>query len=78
MSEETTMKNVKMIGNIGDILLVLGSLVYVYALLNMQTTLLTAVISIIYGIAVVCKLVYRVATRDERKAAKEAAKGKAV
>ena len=71
------MKNAKMIGNIGDLLLVLGSLVYVYALLNMQTTLLTVVISVIYAAAVVFKLIHRHATREERRAAKEAAKGKA-
>jgi len=68
------MKNAKLIGLIGDILLVLGSVVYVYALLNIQTAVLTAVISVIYGAAVVCKLVHRVATREERRAAKEAAK----
>ena len=71
------MKNVKMINNIGDILLILGSALYVYALLTMQTPVLTAIISVVYAIAVVLKLVYLVSTREERKAAKEAAKGKA-
>lgn len=77
MREETTMKNAKTINNIADILLVLGALVYVYALLKMQTTLLTVIISIIFVLALVCKLAYRIMTREERKAAKEAAKGKA-
>ena len=74
---KTSMKNAKMIGNIGDILLILGSIVYVYALLTMQTPLLTAVISVIYITAVVLKLIHFVSTRDERRAAKEAEKGKA-
>ena len=68
------MKNAKLIGDIGDLLLVLGSLVYVYALLNMQTTLLTIVISVIYAAAVVLKLIHRHATCEERRAAKQAAK----
>lgn len=71
------MKNPKMIGTIGDILLVLGAALYVYALLTVQTVLLTAAISVIFAAAVVLKLIYRVSTREERKAAREAAKGKA-
>lgn len=68
------MKNVKMIGNIGDLLLVLGSAVYVYALLSIQTTLLTAIIGAIYLAAVAFKLAHFVLTREERRAAKAAAK----
>lgn len=71
------MKNVKKINDIGDILLILGSALYVYALMTMQTPVLTAIISVVYAIAVVLKLVYLFSTREERKAAKEAAKGKA-
>ena len=68
----------KKIGLIGDILLVLCSVLYVYALLTMQTPVLTALISVVYAAAVVLKLVHRVSTREERRAAKEAARGKAV
>lgn len=69
------MKNANKIGQIGDILLVLGSALYVYELLTVDTAALTAVISVIYAAALVLKLIHRIGTRNERRAAK-AASGK--
>lgn len=67
------MKNAKMIGNIGQILMVLGSALYLAELVWLKTEALTALISAIYAVALVLMLIGWVGTKDERKAAKEAA-----
>ena len=74
------MKNGKLIGSIGDILLVLGSALYMYTLIAKIEPFVLA-ISLVYAVALVFKGIYMFMTREERKAAKAAAKaekGKAV
>lgn len=68
------MKNAKRIDDIGSLILVLGSALYAYELLCMDVGNLTLPISIIYIVALVLKLIGWVGTRDERRAAKAAAK----
>ena len=68
------MKNAKRIGGIGQLIMVIGSLIYVYTLLTAETTLTTIAISCIYIVACVMMLIGWIGTRDERRAAKEAAK----
>ncbi len=68
------MKNVKKIGSIGRILLVLGSVLYVTELLGLESWPYTLVICGIYAVSLVLMLIEWIATRDERRAQKEARK----
>jgi len=64
------MKNAKMIGNIGRLILVLGSALYAFELLCMENGNLTLPISVIYIVALALMLFGWIGTKDERKAAK--------
>lgn len=68
------MKNAKKIYNIGEVLLVLGSALYLAELMSMGKLALTLPISCIYVVALVLMLIGRIGTREERKAAKAAAR----
>lgn len=68
------MKNAKKIYNIGQLILVLGSILYVVELLTMETTAFTLAITAVYAVALVLMLIGWIGTRDERRAAKEAAR----
>lgn len=67
------MKNAKLMGNIGQLLMILGSALYLAELVWLKTEALTAFISIIYAVALVLMLIGWIGTKDVRKAAKEAA-----
>ena len=69
-----TMKNAKMIFNIGQVLLVLGSALYLAELMSMGKLVLTLPISCIYVVALVMMLIGWIGTKEERKAAKAADK----
>ena len=71
------MKTIKTLGMIGRVLLVLGSALYVAELLGLETTTLTLVICGIYAVALVLMLIEWIATKDERRAKKAAAKAEA-
>lgn len=68
------MKNAKKIYNIGEVLLVLGSAMYLAELMSMGKLVLTLPISCVYVVALVLMLIGRIGTKEERRAAKAAAK----
>lgn len=68
------MKNAKLIGDIGRLVLILGSAMYVLELLWVETTAMTVAISCVYAVALVLMFIGWIGTRDERRAAKEAAR----
>ena len=68
------MKNAKKIGNIGTLLMILGSALYVVELLLGDNWTFTLAISAVYAVALVLMFIGWVGTKDERRAAKEAAK----
>lgn len=68
------MKNAKKIWNIGQIIMVLGSILYVVELLTMETPAFTMGITAVYAVSLVLMLIGWIGTKDERRAAKEAAK----
>ena len=70
------MKNVKKLGTIGRILLVLGSVMYLLELLpiGLECWTFTLVICGVYAVALILMLIEWIATRDERRAQKEARK----
>lgn len=68
------MKNAKKIRNIGDVLLVIGSLMYIYELLVKETKGLTIAICCVYAVSVVLMLIGWFGTKEERMAEKEAEK----
>lgn len=61
------MKNAKTIGNIGQLLLVIGSALYVVELLPWQVSGLIGVISAVYALSLILMLI---GTKEERKAEK--------
>lgn len=67
------MKNAKKIGLAGQILMILGSILYVVVLVGYETNLLVTAITAIYAAAIVLMAIGRIGTRKERKAAKAAA-----
>ena len=68
------MKNAKKIGNIGTLLLILGSALYVVELILGESWPFIMVISAVYIVALVLMFIGWMGTKDERRAAKEAAK----
>ena len=66
------MKNAKKIGDIGQLLMILGSAMYLIELLFMKLEPFTGVIAAVYAVAMVLMLIGWIGTKDERKAAKEA------
>lgn len=64
------MKNAKTIGNIGQLLLVLGSALYVVELLPWSISGLVGAISVIYAISLILLAIGWVGTKEERKAEK--------
>lgn len=67
------MKNAKKMGSIGQLLMILGSALYLLELLVFKTEAYTAVISVLYILSLILMLIAWIGTKDERKAAKEAA-----
>ena len=70
------MKNAKQIGGIGQVLLVLGSALYLVELLWQAAPSFTLPICCIYAVALVLLFIGWIGTRDERRAAKAAEKAK--
>jgi len=68
------MKNAKKIKGIGELLLILGSTMYVLELLASDGWSLTLPISCVYAAALVLMGIGWHGTKDERRAAREAAK----
>ena len=68
------MKNAKKIKGIGELLMILGSALYVFELVASDGWTLTLPISCIYIAALVLMGIGWHGTRDERRAAKEAAR----
>ena len=68
------MKNAKKIKGIGELLMILGSILYVLELVASNGWSLTLPISCIYIVAVVLMGIGWYGTKDERRAAREAAK----
>lgn len=68
------MKNMKKIKGIGELLLILGSAMYVLELVASDGWTLTLPICCVYAVALVLMGIAWYGTRDERRAAKEAAK----
>ena len=68
------MKNAKKIKGIGELLMILGSAMYVFELVAADSLSLTLPISCVYAAALVLMGIGWYGTRDERRAAKEAAK----
>lgn len=71
------MKNAKKIGNIGQLLMILGSAMYLAELVWLKTEMLTGVISAIYAVALVLMFIGWIGTRKERKAEQDDEAGKA-
>ena len=65
------MKNAAKIFDIGQLLMVLGSALYLVELVAVEHPALTMVITVIYAISLVLILIGWIGTRDERKAEKE-------
>lgn len=68
------MKNAKKIWNIGQAILVLGSILYVVELLTMESAAFTMAITAVYAVSLVLMIIGWIGTKDERRAAKEAAR----
>ena len=68
------MKNAKKIKGIGELLLILGSAMYVLELVASDGWTLTLPISCVYAVALVLMLIGWIGTREERKAARAAKK----
>ena len=71
------MKNAAKIFDIGQMILILGSLLYLVELTVLETLLLTSLIAVVYAISLVLILIGWIGTRDERKAEKERQKQEA-
>ena len=65
------MKNAAKIFDIGQLLMILGSALYLVELTVVESAALTAVITVIYAISLVLILIGWIGTKDERKAEKE-------
>lgn len=61
------MKNAKKIYNIGQLLLVLGSALYVVELVNMNIRSLTLPISCIYAVSLILMLIGKLGSRSKKK-----------
>ena len=65
------MKNAARIFDIGQLLMILGSALYLVELTVMENEALTTAIAVIYVISLVLILIGWIGTKDERKAEKE-------
>ena len=65
------MKNAAKIFDIGQLILILGSALYVVELTLVESPALTTAIAVIYAISLVLILIGWIGTKDERKAEKE-------
>ena len=66
------MKNAEKIFNIGQWIMILGSIAYAVELLLLKTEALTMPLVGVYAVSIVLMLIGWIGTKDERKAAKEA------
>lgn len=64
------MKNTKKIGNVGQLLMILGSALYLLELLVFKTEAYNTVISVLYILALILMLIGWIGTKEERKAEK--------
>lgn len=71
------MKNAEKIFNIGQLLMILGSILYLVELVVLRSEALTLPIAIVYIISMVLMLIGWIGTRDERRARKEQQKREA-
>lgn len=76
-SEEIPMKNAEKIFNIGQWIMILGSIAYAGELLLHKSESLRLPLVGVYGLAMVLMLIGWIGTRDERKARKEQQKREA-
>ena len=65
------MKNAAKIFDIGQLILILGSALYLVELTLVESPALTMAIAVIYAISLVLILIGWIGTKDERKAEKE-------
>ena len=65
------MKNAAKIFDIGQLIMILGSALYLVELTIVESAALTAAITVIYAIALVLILIGWIGTKDERKAEKK-------
>ena len=65
------MKNAAKIFDIGQLIMILGSVLYLVELTIVESPALTMIISVIYAISLVLILIGWIGTKDERKARKE-------
>ena len=70
-AEENPMKNAAKIFDIGQLIMILGSALYVVELTIVENATLTAAITVIYAISLVLILIGWIGTKDERKAEKQ-------
>ena len=71
------MKNAEKTFNIGQWIMILGSVIYAIELLLLKTEALTLPLVGVYGVAMVLMLIGWIGTRDARKARKEQQKREA-
>lgn len=71
------MKNAEKIFNIGQWIMILGSIVYAVELLLLKTEALTLPLVAVYAVSIVLMLIGWYGTRDARKARKEEQKREA-
>ena len=71
------MKSAEKIFNIGQWIMILGSIAYAVELLLLKTEALTLPLVGVYGVAMVLMLIGWIGTRDERRARKEQQKREA-
>ena len=71
------MKNAARIFDAGQLILVLGSILYLVELTLVESPALTATIAVVYAISLVLILIGWIGTRDERRAEKERQKREA-
>ena len=71
------MKNAEKIGNIGQWIMILGSVIYAIELILLKTEALTLPLVAVYAVSIVLMLIGWIGTRDERRARKEQQKREA-
>ena len=70
-AEENPMKNAARVFDYGQLLMILGSVLYLVELTLVENSVLTAAITVIYAISLVLILIGWIGTKDARKAEKE-------
>ena len=71
------MKNAEKIFNIGQWIMILGSVIYAIELILLKTEALTLPLVAVYAVSIVLMLIGWIVTRDERRARKEQQKREA-